>query len=133
MKEFRKKYKKLYKVYINKLKKLQKTDKISIENYLEQFIIYLKFLRDYFILTELSLNEDGTVKNHKINTINAAISEYDQYLASCNNIEWLQKHGDDKAEDSLNKYTIEKQIHWNYFWEIVKQNSIFWEVNNATV
>ena len=67
-------------------------------------------MRDYFILTESPVNADG-IENYKISTIATAISEYEQYIASANNVEWLKKDGGAEIEASLNKYKIEKQFH----------------------
>ena len=130
--EFKKTYKKLCKAYSKKLKKIQKNSFISLADNLEYFVNYLKFIRDYLILTEPATNSDGT-ENCKITTIAAAIAEYEQYLVSCDSINWLKSQNSMETDASLNKYTIEKQLHWNYFWEIVKQNGLLWEVNDVTI
>ncbi len=129
---FKKKYKKLFKAYNKRLKNAHKTSLLSLESNLDYFITYLRLMRDYFILTESPVNADG-IENYKISTIATAISEYEQYIASANNVEWLKKDGGAEIEASLNKYKIEKQFHWNCFWEIVKQNMLLWEVRNATI
>ena len=132
MEEFKRTYKQLYKAYKKRLKKLHNTSSVSLEKSLELFVTRLKFTRDYFLLTESPVNADGT-ENYKISTIATAIAEYEQYLVSVHSIEWLKKETKPDAETSLNKYKIEKQLHWDCFCEIVRQNMMLWRIENATI
>ena len=109
--EFKKDYKKLCSAYNKRLRNTQRNKVLSLENTLDYFVTYLKFIRDYFILTEPPINDKGE-ENYKITTIAAAISEYQQYIASCNTIEYINGQAiNSETEASLNKYTIEKQFH----------------------
>lgn len=110
MEDFKINYKQLYKAYKKRLKKLHKTSSLSLDKSLELFVTRLKFVRDYFLLTESPVNADGT-ENYKISTVATAIAEYEQYLASAYNIEWLQKENNADTGASLQKYKIEKQLH----------------------
>ena len=132
MEEFKRTYKQLYKAYEKRLKKLHKTSSVSLEKSLELFVTRLKFTRDYFLLTESPVNADGT-ENYKISTIATAIAEYEQYLVSAHSIEWLKKETKPDAETSLKKYKIEKQLHWDCFCEIVRQNMMLWRIENAAI
>ena len=64
MEEFKINYKQLYKAYKKRLKKLHKTSSLSLDKSLELFVTRLKFVRDYFLLTESPVNADGT-ENYK--------------------------------------------------------------------
>ena len=132
MEEFKINYKQLYKAYKKRLKKLHKTSSLSLDKSLELFVTRLKFVRDYFLLTESPVNTDGT-ENYKISTVATAIAEYEQYLASANNIEWLQKENNADTEASLQKYKIEQQLHWDCFCEIIRQNMSTWRIEDATI
>ena len=127
MKDFKRNYKQLYKAYEKRLKKLHKTSTLNIDNSLDSLVVNLRFIRDYFLLTESPVNADGT-ENYKISTIATAISEYDQYLTCIHNIKC---YADNEA--SLNKYETEKQFHWSCFWEIVRQNMMLWRIEDATI
>ena len=102
MPEFKKDFKSLYTAYDNQL---QKQNKAGLENFgLDHFITYLKFMRDYYILTEPLISKDGT-ENIKIATLATAITTYDKYQVC----------------DSLCK-TIKNNTE-NYFKHIIKGKS----------
>jgi hypothetical protein len=132
MTSFDKDYKRLYRVYNKKLKNLHKNSFKHIDNGMEYFITYLRFMRDYLILTEGVLNEEGH-ENIKISTIATAIAEYELYE---NCINKYFKH-DGKTviriapgtdEEVQKKYAAEKQFHWNCFWEITRLNMMNWRI-----
>ena len=83
MESFKKEFKQLYTTYEKSLKKLA-TDSLSTPSiFIDYFINYLKFLRDYLILTEPLVLESGE-ENLKIATLASAIATYEKYQ-TCNN------------------------------------------------
>lgn len=134
MLKFKKTYRQLYKAYKKRLNKLHKTSSLSLEDQLDYLVTYLKLIRDYFILTESIIKEDGT-ENFKIATLATAIAEYEQYKSWSKNIEDVvnSKAINKDNEAIIKKYSIEKQIHFEYFWDLLKQNILTWGIKNDTV
>ena len=122
MPEFKKDFKSLYTAYDNQL---QKQNKAELENFgLDHFITYLKFMRDYYILTEPLISEDGT-ENIKIATLATAITTYDKYqvcVSLCKTI----KNNTQENEALLNKYTKEKEFQWHTCWNLIRLNMETW-------
>ena len=111
MPEFKKDFKSLYTAYDNQL---QKQNKVGLENFgLDHFITYLKFMRDYYILTEPLISKDGT-ENIKIATLATAITTYDKYQV-CDSLCKTIKNNTQENEALLNKYTKEKEFQWHTF------------------
>ena len=67
---------KLRSYYDKKLKACHAYNFKMVDNNLEYFVTYLKFLRDYFMLTEPTVKDK---KNLKVNSLVAAVSEYEKY------------------------------------------------------
>lgn len=126
--------KKIKKVYSKNLKKLFKNTLNNSEYILPLIVEFLKNLRDQYIVSEqLATEIDGTrQENLKIITIAAAIAEYEAYI-SCidkyyivegNSISRINQNSSE--EETLNKYTLEKNYHWACFWEYIKLNLESW-------
>lgn len=120
---FSKKYKKLNKAYIKTIKKAELDP-------LDHFVLQLRYLRDYFILTEELVI--GEQENLKISTIALAIAEYEAYCncinsyydTSNNNLVQLDQT---KSKEEVRKaFEEERDYHWAYFWEMVKFNIEGW-------
>jgi hypothetical protein len=112
MNEFKTEYKKLYKKYNKKLKQLHQFKFETFLNSTEYFITYLKFLRDYYILTESLILNSGE-ENLKIATLATAIAEYEKYQTCVNN--YYTSNGlrkiEGTAEEVQTKYNSEKKFH----------------------
>ena len=130
MKEFKKEFKQLYRAYDKLLKKCHADSFNSFTNHMEYFITYLKFMRDYYILTEPLILENGE-ENLRIASLATAVSEYEQYL-HCEH----KYYGFDgtkvvykvegTSEEVQQLYNTEKASHWNNFWNLVKLNMEDW-------
>lgn len=121
MKTFKKNYKRLYKAYLYNLKKIKyKNIKIPAE----YFVDYLRFLRDFFIMTEPIVIDDR--ENLKMSSIASAIAEFEAYK-QCAELEstTLQLATSDQTA-LTEKYTTDKNFHWACFWELVKLNIESW-------
>ena len=122
MPEFKKDFKSLYTAYDNQL---QKQNKAGLENFgLDHFITYLKFMRDYYILTEPLISKDGT-ENIKIATLATAITTYDKYQV-CDSLCKTIKNNTQENEALLNKYIKEKEFQWHTFWNLIRLNMENW-------
>lgn len=130
MKEFTKEFKQLCQTYDKVLKNDHSTNFKSLTNPMSYFVDYLKFMRDYYILTE-PLVQDSGEENLKIATIATAVSEYEQYQ-NCEH----KYYGVDGAkviykipgtqEEVQQQYNKEKIFHWNNFWNLVRLNMEDW-------
>lgn len=120
----------IYNTYSKKLKISHEANLINFSNYMEYLVTYLKFMRDYYILTEPLVLESGE-ENLKIASIATAISEYERYKKCINN--YYFENGSRKiegtSEEVQNKYNIEKKFHWNNFWNLVNLNMEDWTAN----
>lgn len=120
---FEKKYKKLDKAYGKAISK-SKLDPV------EHFVLQLKCLRDYFILTEeLTINGE---ENLKISTIASAIAEYEAYR-DCFKAYYNISNGiaepidtSKSKEETRQAFEQEQLYHWEYFWELIKMNLEGW-------
>ena len=130
MKEFTKEFKQLCQTYDKVLKNDHSTNFKSLINPMGYFVDYLKFMRDYYILTE-PLVLDSEEENLKIAAIATAVSEYEQYQ-NCEQ----KYYGFDGTkviykipgtrEEVQQQYNKEKNFHWNNFWNLVRLNMEDW-------
>ena len=130
MKEFTKEFKQLCQTYDKVLKNDHSTNFKSLTNPMGYFVDYLKFMRDYYILTEPLVLESGE-ENLKIATIATAVSEYEQYQ-SCEH-KYYGFNGEKviykipgTREEVQQQYNKEKNFHWNNFWNLVRLNMEDW-------
>lgn len=106
MKTFKKNYKRLYKAYLYNLKKIKyKNIKIPAE----YFVDYLRFLRDFFIMTEPIVIDDR--ENLKMSSIASAIAEFEAYK-QCAELESTALQLATSGQTALTeKYTTDKNFH----------------------
>ena len=120
----------IYNTYSKKLKISHEANLLNFSNYMEYLVTYLKFMRDYYILTEPLVLDSGE-ENLKIASIATAISEYERYKKCINN--YYFENGSRKiegtSEEVQNKYNTEKKFHWNNFWNLVNLNMEDWTAN----
>ena len=133
MTEFNKEYKKLYNSYNKKLLAEHKLSFSTLDNNMKYFITYLKYLRDYYLLTDSVAQSEDTV-NVKTATLVAAVNEYEKYVNCINNYYKLNgniaaKISDAPEEEVANKYTLEKKFHWTNFWQLVMPNMEGWSID----
>lgn len=109
MKTFKKEFKDLCKTYEQQLKKYHLLNLEDITNNLNYFVTYLKFMRDYYILTEPLITETGE-ENLKIASLATAISAYTKYQTCKNWCDSLEA-SENKDELLFKKYNVEKDFH----------------------
>lgn len=131
MNGLKKEYKKLYKSYIQILKKQRQNCLTKNEPMIEPFITQLRMLRDYQILKQPYspvLNSD----HMELISLVTAIQEYEasqavfyKYYTQRDNI--VQRISQEESEDEvLAKYIKEKAFHWDTFWNIVRLSVESW-------
>ena len=103
--------KQLNKAYNDRFNFLQKSFFVNKETGLVLFIEYLKYLRDFIVLSEY--NKESEDSKVKIASIIAAIAEFDAYK---------QAHSNQQ-----------KSFHWSSFCELLKQNMEDWLKINDSV
>ena len=133
MTEFNKEYKKLYNSYNKKLLAEHKLSFSTLDNNMKYFITYLKYLRDYYLLTDSAAQLEDEV-NVKTATLVAAINEYEKYVNCINNYYKLngniaEKISDESEEEVAKKYNLEKKFHWTNFWQLVMTNMEGWSID----
>ena len=133
MTEFNKEYKKLYNSYNKKLLAEHKLSFSTLDNNMKYFITYLKYLRDYYLLTDSVAQSEDTV-NVKTATLVAAVNEYEKYVSCINNYYKLngniaEKISDESEEEVAKKYNLEKKFHWTNFWQLVMTNMEGWSID----
>ena len=133
MTEFNKKYKELYNSYNKKLLAEHKLSFSTLDNNMKYFITYLKYLRDYYLLTDSVAQSEDTV-NVKTATLVAAVNEYEKYVSCINNYYKLngniaEKISDESEEEVAKKYNLEKKFHWTNFWQLVMTNMEGWSID----
>ena len=133
MTEFNKEYKKLYNSYNKKLLSEHKLSFSTLDNNMKYFITYLKYLRDYYLLTDSVAQSEDTV-NVKTATLVAAVNEYEKYVNCINNYYKLngniaEKISDEPEEEVAKKYNLEKKFHWTNFWQLVMTNMEGWSID----
>ena len=133
MTEFNKEYKELYNSYNKKLLAEHKLSFSTLDNNMKYFITYLKYLRDYYLLTESAAQSEDAV-NVKTATLVAAVNEYEKYVNCINNYYKLngniaEKISDESEEEVAKKYNLEKKFHWTNFWQLVMTNMEGWSID----
>ena len=133
MTEFNKEYKKLYNSYNKKLLAEHKLSFSTLDNNMKYFITYLKYLRDYYLLTDNAAQLEDAV-NVKTATLVAAVNEYEKYVNCINNYYKLngniaEKISDESEEEVAKKYNLEKKFHWMNFWQLVMTNMEGWSID----
>ena len=133
MTEFNKEYKELYNSYNKKLLAEHKLSFSTLDNNMKYFITYLKYLRDYYLLTDSAAQSEDTV-NVKTATLVAAVNEYEKYINCINNYYKLngdiaEKISDESEEEVAKKYNLEKKFHWTNFWQLVMTNMEGWSID----
>ena len=133
MTEFNKEYKKLYNSYNKKLLAEHKLSFSTLDNNMKYFITYLKYLRDYYLLTDSVAQSEDAV-NVKTATLVAAVNEYEKYVSCINNYYKLngniaEKISDEPEEEVAKKYNLEKKFHWTNFWQLVMTNMEGWSID----
>ena len=130
MSEFTKEFKQLYKTYDKRLKKDHEMGFKNLTNSMDYFVTYLKFMRDYYILTEPLVLDSGE-ENLKIASLATAVSEYEKYQNCEHN--YYDFDGtkviykiEGTREEVQQQYNMEKTFHWNSFWNLVKLNMEDW-------
>ena len=133
MTEFNKKYKELYDSYNKKLLAEHKLSFSTLDNNMGYFITYLKYLRDYYLLTDSNAQLEDTI-NVKTATLVTAVDEYEKYINCINNYYKLngniaEKISDEPEEEVAKKYNLEKKFHWTNFWQLVMTNMEGWSID----
>ena len=133
MTEFNKEYKELYNSYNKKLLAEHKLSFSTLDNNMGYFITYLKYLRDYYLLTDSNAQLEDTI-NVKTATLVAAVDEYEKYINCINNYYKLngniaEKISDEPEEEVAKKYNLEKNFHWTNFWQLVMTNIEGWSID----
>ena len=133
MTEFNKEYKELYNSYNKKLLAEHKLSFSTLDNNMKYFITYLKYLRDYYLLTDSVAQAEDAV-NVKTATLVAAVNEYEKYVNCINNYYKLngdiaEKISDESEEEVAKKYNLEKKFHWTNFWQLVMTNMEGWSID----
>ena len=133
MTKFNKEYKELYNSYNKKLLAEHKLSFSTLDNNMGYFITYLKYLRDYYLLTDSNAQLEDTI-NVKTATLVAAVDEYEKYINCINNYYKLngniaEKISDESEEEVAKKYNLEKKFHWTNFWQLVMTNIEGWSID----
>ena len=133
MTEFNKEYKELYNSYNKKLLAEHKLSFSTLDNNMKYFITYLKYLRDYYLLTDSVAQSEDAV-NVKTATLVAAVNEYEKYVNCINNYYKLngniaEKISNEPEEEVAKKYNLEKKFHWTNFWQLVMTNMEGWSID----
>lgn len=133
MTAFSKQYKTLCDSYNKKLLAEHKANFSILNNNMDYFITYLKYLRDYYLLTDKVVDIDDT-NNVKTATLVAAVSEYEKYISCIGNYyklngNTIERITDEPEEEVAKKYNLEKKFHWTNFWQLVMTNIEGWSVN----
>ena len=133
MTEFNKEYKELYNSYNKKLLAEHKLSFSTLDNNMKYFITYLKYLRDYYLLTDSVAQSEDAI-NVKTATLVAAVNEYEKYVNCINNYYKLngdiaEKISDESEEEVAKKYNLEKKFHWTNFWQLVMTNMEGWSID----
>ena len=133
MTEFNKEYKELYNSYNKKLLAEHKLSFSNLNNNMGYFITYLKYLRDYYLLTDSNAQLEDPI-NVKTATLVAAVDEYEQYINCINkyyklNGNNVERISDEPEEEVAKKYNLEKKFHWTNFWQLVMTNIEGWSID----
>lgn len=126
--------KKLKKAYTKRLKYHFDNDMAFCIANLDYFVEQLRYLRDYFTITEDLVINDAA--NLKIASIATAIKEYELYHTCDTNYFQVSPTGlvlktEGTYEEVMQKYLKEKQLHYRKFFLIVMDNLEVWGSLNA--
>ena len=120
--EFKTKYKNIYEAYTTKLIDCHKNSLKDITNPMPYFVNYLKFMRDFYLLTTPE-DDNSEETNVKISSIMAAVEAYDKYKACA---EFLKQPDQTAKEEELKKLQESKQQLLDNFWKLVAVNMEDW-------
>ena len=112
---FPKQFKELQEQYNKKLLAEHKANFSILNNNMDYFITYLKYLRDYYLLTNDKKNIDELV-DIKTTTLVAAVSEYEKYNNCISKYYKLENNKverltDEPEEEVAKKYNNERKFH----------------------
>lgn len=138
MQNFKKEYKKLYKIYKARLKKQTREvleGKLHPE---ETFVLNLRLLHDIKVLTtpaSQSLVANDTELDPTVVSLIAAIDEYEQYKQCVFNYYAPGAGGlihlpQYSAIEAAEKFAEEQRQHWERFWNLVALYSEDWKLND---
>ena len=101
--------------YNEKLLAEHKANFSVFNNNLDYFITYLKFLRDYYLLTAKNKNANDEI-GVATATLVAACSEYEKYINCIGNYyklngNTIERITDEPEEEVAKKYNLEKKFH----------------------
>lgn len=124
MTNFKKEYKKLYKIYKKRLRKLHEYEYDLMQPPIHYFVTYLQFLRDRLLL-ESPLTEKLGEDNIELASIVSALDEYEKYttcIYKFYNVEngVITRKAEFSEEEAKAKYQEEHTYHWEAFWNLVK-------------
>ena len=134
MKNFKNKYKKLYKSYKLRLKKLYLESIGFNKTPLDYFVANLEFLRDQHLLMS-PLTENIGTGNVRLASLVAALTEYQQYKTCITNYyivngKSITRRPEFSEEAARIEFQKERQQHWDAFWNLVKFGIEDWEIND---
>jgi len=129
-----KEIKKLSSYYDRKLRECHKYSFNAVDNNLDYFVTYLKFLRDYFLLTTPA--EQQKKQPLKITSLVAAVGEYEKYSSCIFNYykvndkdEITEIQTDMDKKEVAAAYWKERNEHWGNFWQLIMLNIESWTAN----
>ena len=139
-KTFEKKYHKLYKLYDKQLKKAHKEAYKEFMNPMDYFITYLKFMRDYYILSSEEKNTKNSIKIASLTSAVSEITDYTNCIEKYFNIDKtkadVQPKDGKSFVDAMTDYLVESEKHWTTFWALVSTNMQSWmelgDITNGT-
>lgn len=136
MNDFKKEYRKLYKYYKKELLHINNFNMTHILCNLDYFITYLRFIRDFLLLTDSDINPEN---NMKIASLCAAIAEYEQYSTCFSKFYTVVNNVPikiDKAktnEQVANEYNAARQLHWKLFCDLIQTHMEGWFTDDITI
>lgn len=125
---------KLIKVYDKKLIEDHKTNFEAKRMNLDYLVDFLRYLRDYYILTDKVVEDP--LDNLKLVSIATAIEEYEAFITCVHKYyaidgKTVVKKIEGTAEDVGKLYAAERTSHWNAFWDIIKAHAESWGLNDV--
>ena len=138
MQNFKKEYRKLYKIYKARLKKQTREILKGTLRPEETFILNLRLLHDIKVLTapvSQSLVSNDTELDPAVVSLIAAIDEYEQYKQCIFNYYAPGAGGlihlpQYDATEAAEKFAAEQRQHWEQFWDLVALYSEDWKLND---
>ena len=120
---------KLFKAYLKKLKFLNNKNSKEPNNNLSYFILYLQYLRDFYLLSDKVSTPERESK--KVTFLIRAILEFQlantciyKYFNFIGNVAYPK--ADFAKETAQEAYLKEYKMHWELFWRIVSLNIGDW-------